>query len=433
MRLSSECIVVRGPDGTVRVRPEDVVSVKEHRSSRPRMDPDEEVRLVLITRDLEHVVLPFRSRKLYRGVKAILAARDGDVDRLLRHLRRVLRKERKPPLFERREDGVWLRWPWLEVRVGPPERARRVVRELLEYWLRLLKESGRDPEDVSPRKVGLSVVLGSLSILFGGGKGKKGAAGAKVKAGAKGDAGGKTGGTALAKASKKLLLKMIKALMKLGVKVTFWTLVAFVVAVALVPLAVMSVVYWLIARRAYRWGSVPWLRGLVLLQLQGFAVLTGFWCLFAPLPVLFGHFLAGPFVVAGAAALVPPSLLLVRAYRREPLRFPVAVHTTGSDVTRPLTLAGVGRAGGGAVRGARLGRPVRRGGRRPLAGARLRRTGPDDPARVEAGPAPVAAPGGRPDRMNGLDRSVGWGTWTEPVTQLARRGDRYFFSPFDSR
>jgi hypothetical protein len=109
VRLPSECIVVRGPDGTIRVRPEDVVSVKEHRSSRPRVDPDEEVRLVLITRDLEHVVLPFRSRKLYRGVKAILAAGTGDVDRLLRHLRGVLRKERKPSLFERREDGVRLR------------------------------------------------------------------------------------------------------------------------------------------------------------------------------------------------------------------------------------------------------------------------------------------------------------------------------------
>ncbi|WP_456484034.1 hypothetical protein [Methanopyrus kandleri] len=197
------------------------------------------------------------------------------------------------------------------------------------------------PGGRQPTEGGLVGRAGTLSILFGGGKGKKGAAGAEVKAGAKGDTDGKTGGTALAKASKKLLLKMIKALMKLGVKVTFWTLVAFVVAVALVPLSVMSVVYWLIARRAYRWGSVPWLRGLVLLQLQGFAVLTGFWCLFAPLPVLFGHFLAGPFVVAGAAALVPPSLLLVRAYRREPLRFPVAVHTMGPDATRPLTLAGL--------------------------------------------------------------------------------------------
>ncbi len=85
VKLSSERIVVSGADGTVRVRPEDVVEVKErHRSLHPRMDEAEEVRLVLVLRDPRHVVLPVRSWKVYHGVKAILAARDGDEDRLLR-------------------------------------------------------------------------------------------------------------------------------------------------------------------------------------------------------------------------------------------------------------------------------------------------------------------------------------------------------------
>ncbi|MHC1580727.1 MAG: hypothetical protein ACXQTC_03420 [Methanopyraceae archaeon] len=98
MELSSERIVVSGLDGTVRVRPEDVVKVKErHRSLHPRMDEAEEVRLVLVLRDLRHVVLPVRSWKVYHGVKAILAARDGDEDRLLRHLGKILRESRRFP------------------------------------------------------------------------------------------------------------------------------------------------------------------------------------------------------------------------------------------------------------------------------------------------------------------------------------------------
>ncbi len=84
VKLSSECITVSGPDGTVRIRPEDILSMRESRSSlHPRPDPDEEVRLVLITRDLERVVIPFRSWKVTCGIRAILAARDGDTEELL--------------------------------------------------------------------------------------------------------------------------------------------------------------------------------------------------------------------------------------------------------------------------------------------------------------------------------------------------------------
>ncbi|WP_457619560.1 hypothetical protein [Methanopyrus sp.] len=196
--------------------------------------------------------------------------------------------------------------------MGPPERAREVIRELLEFWRERLKNAGRDPEDVGPRHVALSVFLATLILLGGGRKG----AVVKVKAvGVK--------GVKVARMSNlaNLMLKVFKILAKMGMKVTVW------IPIDLTLMVIAAFVYWRIALRVRRFGSVTWLRGLALLRLQKEGIVTGLWCLGSTLPVLFGYFSVVPFSVVGVAVFVLPAIMLARSYREDPVRFPVALYS----------------------------------------------------------------------------------------------------------
>ncbi|AAM02539.1 hypothetical protein [Methanopyrus kandleri] len=171
VKLTRECIVIRERGETRRIRLEDVVGVKEHpRRASKALDPAEDTRLVLITGDLERLVLLVRDGRLYWGLKALLAARDGETDRLIRYLTELLRIAGHPPLLERRDGRVLLRWPWLELELGSPERAETVYRELLSRWEELLEsdEKGHDLDrEARPVWVALSVPLAPMVMTVG--------------------------------------------------------------------------------------------------------------------------------------------------------------------------------------------------------------------------------------------------------------------------
>jgi len=256
--LSSECIVVRGPDGTRRLSPRDVVSVKE----RPvlRLGRDDERKLILVTRDLLHVPLPVGDPKVRWGLKAILAARDGDEDELLRCVRWIVRETNTLPLAELRGETVWFRWSWLELDVGPPDRARKALEcafssliEESECWMArfdLMKKA-------SPFKVAISVPMAPILVLLSFGAG--GAKAVATKLGAKGKLVAKiASGAAVARLVRsvgrvlgKSLSKVAKTLAKLGVKPTLAKVIATVMTLCFGPLLTMTAVYWWLARRAY--------------------------------------------------------------------------------------------------------------------------------------------------------------------------------------
>ncbi|WP_456482986.1 hypothetical protein [Methanopyrus kandleri] len=338
--LSSECIVVRGPDGTRRLSPRDVVSVKE----RPvlRLGRDDERKLILVTRDLLHVPLPVGDPKVRWGLKAILAARDGDEDELLRCVRWIVRETKTLPLAELRGETVWFRWSWLELDVGPPDRARKALEcafssliEESECWMArfdLMKKA-------SPFKVAISVPMAPILVLLSFGAG--GAKAVATKLGAKGKLVAKiASGAAVARLVRsvgrvlgKSLSKVAKTLAKLGVKPTLAKVIATVMTLCFGPLLTMTAVYWWLARRAYGLdpGTEPEhaIRGAVLGHLQVGALVAGWWCFIAALPVIFGHSEVVPLLALGAAVIVPPEVLLLSAYRRVRFRLLAATMTLG--------------------------------------------------------------------------------------------------------
>ncbi|MEO2241535.1 MAG: hypothetical protein ABGY09_05630 [Euryarchaeota archaeon] len=88
---------------------------------------------------------------------------------MVRYLTELLRIAGRPPLAERRDGRVLLRWPWLGLEL-PVEQAETVYRRLLSKWKEPL-ESDEYAHDLSredrPRWVALSVPLAPAVMLVG--------------------------------------------------------------------------------------------------------------------------------------------------------------------------------------------------------------------------------------------------------------------------
>ena len=296
--------------------------VKVHERVRTRSkstDPYDDVIVTLILRNLEAVRIP-ADRRIYHGLHAILAARDGDIEELLRHTTRLTRKYGAPVPVETR-DGVELRWPWLHVTV-PRAEAPRIVRELLKVRFGRYTE---DLEKLKPRTVAATVLTAPLIALGAGGKGSKG--GAKALKGVKLS---KLASKALAKAAKKGAAKKIAG--RLLEKIVLKT-----AAAVLPPVLAMTAFYYEVARKVDI--PSPWLRGLVLAKLQYLALVTGLWCWFAPIPVGLGHTELLPVIAAGSAILAVPALITVHTYHVHPIKYPVALDLQPASKHRKTLLA----------------------------------------------------------------------------------------------
>ena len=313
VKLTSECVVVRERRATRRVRLEDVVDLKVRPKRGPRTsDPIREGRLVLVTKDLKRVVLPVRDKRLYWGLKALLAARDGETDRLIRYLTELLRIAGRPPLAERRDGRVLLRWPWLELEL-PVERAETVYRRLLSEWKELL-ESDEYDHDLSregrPRWVALSVPLAPAVMLVG--------------------------------VHRKLVVQASSVLM-MGTKVAVKGLGrvlgpgiypalrdAGIGLVSVLPwLALFACLYWLLARRVLSTVDDELLRFVLTQRLAVMGAATGLWCLLAPFAA---RTYALPFAVIAAWVSVIPAVQTMLACLQDPERFAIASVKMGTCV-----------------------------------------------------------------------------------------------------
>ncbi|MHC1580726.1 MAG: hypothetical protein ACXQTC_03415 [Methanopyraceae archaeon] len=311
VKLTPGCVIVRERGTTRRVRLEDVVDLKVRPKRGPRTsDPIREGRLVLVTKDLERVVLPVRDERLYWGLKALLAARDGETDRLVRYLTELLRIAGRPPLAERRGGRVLLRWPWLELEL-PVERAETVYRRLLSEWRELL-ESDEYDHDLSregrPRWVALSVPLAPAVMLVGVHRKLVAQASSVLVMGAK---------VAVKGLGRVLGPGIYPALRDVGIGLV----------PALPWLALFACLYWLLARRVLSTVDDELLRFVLTQRLAGMGAATGLWCLLAPFAA---RTYALPVAVIAAWVSVIPAVRTASACLKDPERFAIALMEVGT-------------------------------------------------------------------------------------------------------
>ncbi|AAM02383.1 PH domain-containing protein [Methanopyrus kandleri] len=311
VELTPDAVILKGPGGTRRIPVEDILDVEERESG-----------VVVLTKDLERVPMPFDSDRLRHGLRILLAHKKGSPgDAVVEAVREL----GELPILEVVGGTVFARWRWLRVPLYSPgdPRLEEFHDRVLEAWMEC-KGLGKKPP--SPEMVAVTAILPTVTPILAMRKGAKTSP---------------SGRDYLGKLIHWILVKVAKAL-----KVSLWAAATIAAAIYFGPGATVSAVYWAIARRV---DSVPVpksrIKHATLTFLEYNALLTGLLApvigiLYLPLPRVHCPRLAIALAL-GAVATMAPSVRAVSHYRRDPVGYTAALLNDGILVPE-VVLIGAG-------------------------------------------------------------------------------------------